>query len=75
MSFVDTVPPAFAKLDLPSVEEYQKRKVALISGMGGSVGSGAVMTFINRYHGAGWILFVSASLDRARDTTLMQGMI
>jgi hypothetical protein len=25
--------PAFAKLHLPSVEEYQSRKVALISGL------------------------------------------
>jgi len=31
MSIVDVV-PAFAKLNLPSAEEYQKRKVALISG-------------------------------------------
>ena len=32
MSIVDFA-PAFAKLNLPSVEDYQKRKVALISGM------------------------------------------
>jgi hypothetical protein len=31
MSIMDIVPP-FAKLDLPPVEEFQKRKVALISG-------------------------------------------
>jgi hypothetical protein len=31
MSISDVV-PAFAKLNLPSAEEYQKRKVALISG-------------------------------------------
>lgn len=31
MSIADVV-PAFAKLNLPSAEEYQKRKVALISG-------------------------------------------
>jgi hypothetical protein len=31
MSFTEIVPP-FAKLNLPAPEEYQKRKVALISG-------------------------------------------
>ena len=29
---VSDVAPAFAKLHLPSIEDYQKRKVALISG-------------------------------------------
>lgn len=29
---MSNVAPAFAKLNLPSVEDYQKRKVALISG-------------------------------------------
>ncbi len=32
MSIADVVPP-FAKPELPSAEEYRKRKVALISGM------------------------------------------
>jgi GDPmannose 4,6-dehydratase len=32
MSSIDHIVPSFAKLNLPSVEEYQKRKVALISG-------------------------------------------
>lgn len=31
-NFSDISIPAFAKLDLPSAEEYRKRKVALISG-------------------------------------------
>ncbi|KAF5384338.1 hypothetical protein D9615_003389 [Tricholomella constricta] len=38
MSIVDIVPP-FAQLNLPSAEEYQKRKVALISGITGQDGS------------------------------------
>jgi len=68
MSLIDIMPPTFAKLNLPSVEDYQKRKVALISGMGVSVGGGAVMTFWDRHYWAGWILFVSARLDEACDT-------
>lgn len=32
MSAADHIVPSFARLNLPSVEEYQKRKVALISG-------------------------------------------
>lgn len=74
MSLIDIMPPTFAKLNLPPVEEYQKRKVALISGMGTSVGGGAVMTFEDRHYGAGWLLFVSARLDGARDTALMQAI-
>ncbi|KDR77117.1 hypothetical protein GALMADRAFT_246314 [Galerina marginata CBS 339.88] len=38
MSIVDVVPP-FATLNLPSRDEYQKRKVALISGITGQDGS------------------------------------
>ncbi|KAF8639151.1 hypothetical protein AX17_001640 [Amanita inopinata Kibby_2008] len=38
MSISDVI-PAFARLNLPSVEEYQKRKVALISGITGQDGS------------------------------------
>ncbi|KAF9011915.1 GDP-mannose 4,6-dehydratase [Cyathus striatus] len=38
MSVQDVV-PTFAKLNLPSVEEYHKRKVALISGITGQDGS------------------------------------
>jgi hypothetical protein len=74
MSLIEIVPPAFAKLDLPPLEEYQKRKVALISGMGVSVGGGAVMTFGNRHYGAGWLLFVSARLDGACDIALMHAI-
>lgn len=74
MSLIDIMPPTFAKLNLPSVEEYQKRKVALISGMGVSVGDSAVMTFGGRHYGAGWILFVSVSLDGAHDTAWMQAI-
>jgi hypothetical protein len=32
MSSIDHIVPSFAKLDLPPVEEYRKRKVALVSG-------------------------------------------
>ncbi|KAG5335578.1 hypothetical protein C0989_000967 [Termitomyces sp. Mn162] len=38
MSIAD-IAPAFAKLNLPSAEEYRKRKVALISGITGQDGS------------------------------------
>ncbi|EAU83910.1 GDP-mannose 4,6-dehydratase [Coprinopsis cinerea okayama7 len=38
MSIVD-VPPPFAQVNLPPVEEYRKRKVALISGITGQDGS------------------------------------
>ncbi|KAF5350630.1 hypothetical protein D9756_008696 [Leucocoprinus leucothites] len=38
MSILETV-PTFTKLDLPSPEEYRKRKVALISGITGQDGS------------------------------------
>jgi len=74
MSLIDVMPPTFARLNLPPVEEYQKRKVALISGMGISVGGGALMSFEDRHYGAGWILFVSAHLGGACDTALMQAI-
>jgi len=72
MSLIDVMPPAFARLNLPPVEEYQKRKVALISGMGVSIGGGALLTFENWEQAlrGRMDLICESSLDGACDTPL-----
>ena len=63
MSFDNITVPTFARLNLPSVEEYQKRKVALISGQDPSTNLNKrlanLCSFFLRYHWTGWILLVS----------------
>ena len=53
--------PSFAQLNIPPVEEYHKRKVALISGQGPSINlNKRLANFCSlRYHWTGWILLVS----------------
>jgi len=48
------------KLNLPSVEEYHKRKVALITGMVNLVFKSKIL-ICDRYHWTGWIVSVSSS--------------
>jgi len=58
MSIVDFA-PAFAKLNLPSVEDYHKRKVALISGARPIHASAwSFITTKCRYHRTGWLVSV-----------------
>lgn len=66
MSYVDVVPPTFAKLDLPSVEEYQKRKVALISGITGQDGSYLTELLLEKGYKVHGIIRRSSSFNTGR---------
>lgn len=64
MSTSDHIAPSFAKLNLPPVEEYHKRKVALISGEAASanfIKRPTLDLFVLRHHWTGRVLFVSDS--------------
>lgn len=66
MSLIDAMPPAFAKLDLPSVEEFQKRKVALISGITGQDGSYLTELLLEKGYQVHGIIRRSSSFNTGR---------
>jgi len=66
MSLIDVVPPTFAKLDLPSVEEYQERKVALISGITGQDGSYLTELLLEKGYKVHGIIRRSSSFNTGR---------
>ncbi|KAF8233591.1 GDP-mannose 4,6-dehydratase [Tricholoma matsutake] len=65
MSIADVV-PAFAKLNLPSAEEYQKRKVALISGITGQDGSYLTELLLSKGYQVHGIIRRSSSFNTGR---------
>ncbi|KAF8173674.1 GDP-mannose 4,6-dehydratase [Pholiota molesta] len=65
MSLMDIVPP-FAKLDLPPVEEFQKRKVALISGITGQDGSYLTELLLEKGYQVHGIIRRSSSFNTGR---------
>ncbi|KAH9474616.1 GDP-mannose 4,6 dehydratase [Psilocybe cubensis] len=65
MSVVDLVPP-FAQLNLPPVEEYQKRKVALISGITGQDGSYLTELLLEKGYQVHGIIRRSSSFNTGR---------
>jgi GDPmannose 4,6-dehydratase len=65
MSLSD-VAPAFARLNLPSVEDYQKRKVALISGITGQDGSYLTEFLIAKGYQVHGIIRRSSSFNTGR---------
>ncbi|KIM41394.1 hypothetical protein M413DRAFT_445414 [Hebeloma cylindrosporum] len=66
MSFIDIIPPTFAKLDLPPAEEYQKRKVALISGITGQDGSYLTELLLEKGYQVHGIIRRSSSFNTGR---------
>ncbi|KAF8726491.1 hypothetical protein AX14_007834 [Amanita brunnescens Koide BX004] len=58
--------PAFAKLHLPSVEEYQSRKVALISGITGQDGSYLTEFLLSKGYEVHGIIRRSSSFNTGR---------
>jgi len=65
MSISDIV-PAFAKLNLPSAKEYQKRKVALISGITGQDGSYLTELLMSKGYQVHGIIRRSSSFNTGR---------
>ncbi|KAF9022208.1 GDP-mannose 4,6-dehydratase [Hymenopellis radicata] len=65
MSIADTV-PAFAKLNLPSADEYRKRKVALISGITGQDGSYLAELLLSKGYEVHGIIRRSSSFNTGR---------
>ncbi|KAF8153032.1 GDP-mannose 4,6-dehydratase [Crassisporium funariophilum] len=65
MSIEDIV-PSFAKLNLPSVEEYQKRKVALITGITGQDGSYLTELLLEKGYQVHGIIRRSSSFNTGR---------
>jgi len=65
MSFAEIVPP-FAKLNLPSPEEYRKRKVALISGITGQDGSYLTEFLLEKGYQVHGIIRRSSSFNTGR---------
>ncbi|TFK32102.1 GDP-mannose 4,6-dehydratase [Crucibulum laeve] len=65
MSGIDAV-PTFAKLDLPSVEDYHKRKVALISGITGQDGSYLTELLLSKGYQVHGIIRRSSSFNTGR---------
>lgn len=66
MSLIDVMPPAFARLNLPPVEEYQKRKVALISGITGQDGSYLTELLLEKGYQVHGIIRRSSSFNTGR---------
>ncbi|KAK0220909.1 GDP-mannose 4,6-dehydratase [Armillaria nabsnona] len=65
MSIADVVPP-FAKPELPSAEEYRKRKVALISGITGQDGSYLTELLLSKGYQVHGIIRRSSSFNTGR---------
>jgi len=65
MSIADVVPP-FATLNLPTVEEYHKRKVALISGITGQDGSYLTELLLSKGYQVHGIIRRSSSFNTGR---------
>jgi len=65
MSVSDAAPP-FATLNLPSVEEYRKRKVALISGITGQDGSYLTELLLSKGYSVHGIIRRSSSFNTGR---------
>ncbi|KAG5634730.1 hypothetical protein H0H81_000986 [Sphagnurus paluster] len=65
MSIFD-VAPAFAQLNLPSTEEYRKRKVALISGITGQDGSYLTELLLSKGYQVHGIIRRSSSFNTGR---------
>jgi len=66
MSITDHIVPAFAKLNLPSAEEYRKRKVALISGITGQDGSYLTELLLSKGYQVHGIIRRSSSFNTGR---------
>ncbi|KAG6875686.1 hypothetical protein C0992_002838 [Termitomyces sp. T32_za158] len=65
MSIADIAPP-FARLNLPSAEEYRKRKVALISGITGQDGSYLTELLLSKGYEVHGIIRRSSSFNTGR---------
>lgn len=63
---ISEIVPAFARLSLPSVEEYQKRKVALISGITGQDGSYLTEFLLKKGYEVHGIIRRSSSFNTGR---------
>ncbi|KAF8352048.1 GDP-mannose 4,6-dehydratase [Amanita rubescens] len=63
---VSNLVPAFAKLNLPSIEDYQKRKVALISGITGQDGSYLTEFLLSKGYEVHGIIRRSSSFNTGR---------
>ncbi|KAL1745969.1 hypothetical protein HDZ31DRAFT_81563 [Schizophyllum fasciatum] len=63
---MSTVAPAFARLNLPSPEEYRKRKVALISGITGQDGSYLTEFLLEKGYEVHGIIRRSSSFNTGR---------
>jgi len=66
MSAADHIVPSFTQLNLPSVEEYQKRKVALISGITGQDGSYLTEFLLGKGYQVHGIIRRSSSFNTGR---------
>jgi len=63
---ISDIAPAFAKLHLPSIEDYQKRKVALISGITGQDGSYLTEFLLSKGYEVHGIIRRSSSFNTGR---------